>query len=667
MLTGKAVFAGETLSDTIGRLLEREPEWETLPKKLSRGLATYLRRCLARDLRQRVQSIGDVRLALEGAFEILTPPSTPRLLTWQRPALLLLAGLLLANLAGLAFWQFTRSDTPAATVTRFSMMPPPGDLLGLDLALSPKGTTIVYVGVRDGVQQLFVRNRDQLTSRPLPGSDEATAPFFSPDGASVGFFAGGSLKRVDLTGGMPRVLTRAVPRGAGASWSEDGTIVFASRNQTPPGLMQVAAEGGTPRPLTTPAEGEGLHLLPSFAPGTQAVVYTVGQVSRPTELEVHVRSLENGEHHTLVRGSSAMVTRDGYLLFARDGSLWAARFDTDTLTVAGEAVPLVQDVEVNTADGRASYAVAHDGTLVYLPSGINTGTEYTLVWVDRRGGETPAWTTPRAFREFSMSPNGTQVAVRISRPEDTAVWVLDLDRETETRVTFEGDPAVFPTWTPDGTGLAFGSPPSRKSADGTGEVQVLSEVPGVPNAFAADGTMIVDLRGAGSDLGLLEPDSDGTIVPLLHEPFTERNAALSPDGRWIAYESNETGRTEVSVRPFPDVDTDRWRISSSGGAMPVWNPAGAELFFVGPESLMALAYESEPTFRPNAATPLFDLAPYRARADIQDNRRIAVDSTGERFLLLKTLIDQTGTAPTRPRLNVVLNWHTELLERVPLP
>ena len=667
MLTGRAAFAGETLSDTIANVLQRESDWQAVPEGVSPGLATYLRRCLEKNPRRRVQAIGDVRLALEGAFELADAPSRSQVRAWQRPAPLLLAGLLIATVTGLAVWPFARTGPPGATVARFSVMLPPGDLPGLDLAVSPDGATIVYVGVRDGVQLLFARDRDELTPQPLPGTEDASAPFFSPDGAAVGFFAGGSLKRADLNGGMPRVLTRTALRPGVGSWSADGTIVFASAYQTPPGLMQVSAEGGESRSLTTPDAGDGLHLSPSFVPGTRSVVYTVGQLSQPSELEVQVISLESGEHRTLVKGSSATVTTGGHLVFAREGALWAASFDADTMTLTGEPVPLVQDVEVNTADGKASYAVANDGTLAYLPSGLNTGADYQLTWVDRGGRETSAWSSPLAFREFSLSPDGAQVAVRISRPDDTAVWVLDLDRNTETRVTFEDDPAVFPTWTRDGKRLAFGSPPSWTSADGTGEVEFLSDVPGVPNAFAANGTLVINLRGAGSDLGLLEPDGDGTIVPLLNEPFVERNAALSPDGRWIAYESNETGRNEVSVRPFPDVDGDRWRISAGGGAQPVWHPDGEELFFVGPDRLMAVAYESEPTFTPGTVTPLFDLTPYRARMDSLDNRRIAVEGGGGRFLLLKSLTGQLGAPATAPRINVVLHWFTELSRLVPVP
>ena len=258
------------------------------------------------------------------------------------------------------------------------------------------------------------------------------------------------------------------------------------------------------------------------------------------------------------------------------------------------------------------------------------------------------------------------MAVRVFGTDADDVWIFDLTRQTNTRLTFEDDPNEFPTWTPDGTRVAFGAPPAWKAADGTGEVEPLSENPATfPQAFSPDeGVLVVEIRGGGSDLGMLTLDGDGTVTPLLQEEFTERNAALSPDARWIAYQSDESGQFEIYVRPFPDTDSGRWEVSSNGGVMPVWNQAGPELFFRGSDGLMALAFETEPTFRPAAVTMLFDLTPY---PEVNLNRRLAVDPEGQRFLLLKNVTDQTGTDEAAPsQINVVLNWSQELLERVPV-
>ena len=268
----------------------------------------------------------------------------------------------------------------------------------------------------------------------------------------------------------------------------------------------------------------------------------------------------------------------------------------------------------------------------------------------------------RVFREFSLSPDGTQVAVRITGdPAD--VWIFDLVRNTSTRLTREDHPSRFPTWTPNGERVAFGYPLAWKAADGTGEVEPLSDNPvAEPQAFSPDERVLV--VSLGGDLGMLTLDGEETVTLLLQEEFNERNAALSPDGRWIAYQSDESGQYEIYVRPFPDVDAGRWPVSSNGGIMPVWNPAEPELLFLGSEGLISVAFETEPTFTPGGMTTLFDLTAYQTAGG---NRRIAVAPNGERFLLLKNANDQTGTDDdASPQITVVLNWTQELLERVPV-
>ena len=228
-------------------------------------------------------------------------------------------------------------------------------------------------------------------------------------------------------------------------------------------------------------------------------------------------------------------------------------FDANDLTVAGEPAPLVEGVQVNGGRNWAHYAVADDGTLVYLPSSVGSAAVLSLVWVDRQGREEPAVAEPRSFQEFSLSPDGTRVAVRVSDGDRNDVWIFDLNRNTNTRLTFEDDPSESPTWTPDGTRVAFGSPPAWKAADGTGEVEPLSESPETfPQSFSPDGgVLVVSTRAGGRDLGVVALDGDGTVMPLLQEEFNVGIAALSPDGRWIAYQSDETGQFEIYVRPFP--------------------------------------------------------------------------------------------------------------------
>ena len=401
MLTGQRAFEGEDVSLTLASVMKSDVDATRLPYDLPANVRTVLRRCLEKDPSQRVRDIGDVRLAMEGAFMSAgrrpsTDANARSVQVWQRPVPLVLAGLALLAIGGVAMWGLMRpAPAPAGTVTRFPFILPEGDVIDFvdGMALSPDGRTLVYAGTRDGAQQLFVRTRDQMTVRPLPGTEGAVSPFFSPDGAWVGFFTSTTLMRVVLVGGPPVTLCAVGPR-RGATWGPDDTIVFASGDA--PGLMQVSAAGGEPRPLTEPAEG-ATHAWPAFVPGSEAVLYTIRQPGGFDAFEVAVVSLDTGAQQSLVRGTDGAVTASGHLVFGREASLWAVPFDPDWLTVSGEPAPMVEGVHVNVG-GWAQYALASDGTLVYLPA---TGgqTPLGLFWVDRVSGEeTPVAVPPQALR-----------------------------------------------------------------------------------------------------------------------------------------------------------------------------------------------------------------------------------------------------------------------------
>ena len=393
MLTGRKVFGAGDVSDTLAHVLTTEIDWTTLPGETPVALRRVLRRCLERDPKRRLRDIGDVWHELEDdpqADPTREPIDTggaavPQLHLWQRPIPAVIVALALVALTGLTVWGLVRpAAAPAATVTRLPFILPDGDTIGIrgGIALSPDGRTLVYAGTRDGVRQLFVRTRDQMPVRPLPGTEEALHPFFSPDGAWVGFFTNDTLKKVALAGGPPVTLC---PVGArrGATWGPDDTIVFADTDHT--GLMQVSAAGGEPRPLTEPEEG-AFHAWPAFVPGGEAVLYTTIRALDFDAFEVAVVSLDTGAEQTLVRGTDGAVAVSGHLVFAREASLWAVPFDTDRLTVSGEPAPMVEGVQVN-AGGWAHYALADDGTLVYLPGAglLGGGDQLGLVWVDRVG------------------------------------------------------------------------------------------------------------------------------------------------------------------------------------------------------------------------------------------------------------------------------------------
>ena len=363
----------------------------------------------------------------------------------------------------------------------------------------------------------------------------------------------------------------------------------------------------------------------------------------------------------------AHYTPTGHLVFLRGGDLWAVAFDLDTLTVQGQPALVEQGIRVE-GGGAIQFAVAEDGGLAYL-SGRGDAGGFTFVWVSRDGSEEPVAADAAAYGEFTLSPDGTRIAVNIGGfgpAGQGAAWVYDLVRDTSTRLTFESDEvgAQVPTWTPDGTRVAFGPPLSWKRADGIGAVERLDDSPfRFPMAFSADGTTLVfeDRAAAGGGgVGVLTLEGDHTTTLVIDGEFDERNPALSPDGRWLAYSSDETGRRQVYVQPFPDVDSGRWQMSTDGGFWPVWSPAGGELFYRTLTGVMALAFETEPTFTPGALTQLFERNSFGT-----GNRRMAVSPDGQRFLLFATATESGDSDAARSQLIVVQNWFEELRRLVP--
>jgi len=675
MLTGKRAFEGEDVSDTLAAVLRAEIDWSRLPSETPPSVRRLLERCLNRDLRRRLADIREARIAIEdyladpsagivqpGSDTVQTPPR--RILPW-----VLAAVVLSAVTAGVAVWSVMGPAPPR--LARFAISEPPNVSFNTrsapSVTISPDGTRIVYVGPGN---QLYVRAVDQLDAVALRGG-VGINPFISPDGNWVGFRDGSdnTLKKVSIHGGPPVVLSEGFGGIAGASWGADDSIIFGTYQ--PNGLFRVSAAGGEERePLTNLEEGESGHRWPEILPGGHIVLFTVEKGQGEANREISALNLETGERKLLIRGgSNPHYAATGHIVYGADGTLRAVPFDLDAVEVKGDPIPVLEGV-VTQARGDAHFSLAEDGTLVYVPgTGGGVVGQLTFVWVDREGREEPVAAEPRAYQEFNLSPDGTKIAVRVIGPGNHDVWIYDLVRNTQMRLTF--DPAIeaFPIWTPDGQRVAFGSsdaPLSWKAADGTGEVEILVESSRqVPQAFSSDGTALVfqDRTPSGYYLGMLSLDGERTSTLLLETKFGERNAALSPDGRWMAYQSNESGQFEVYVRPFPDVNGGRWQVSSSGGSWPLWNPNGREFFYAGSEGMMAVPIETEPTFTQGPADLLFGLGPYLTG---QPNRRIDIPPEGDRFLMLKTGGGSDETAETTSII-VVQNWFEELKRLVPTP
>ncbi len=535
------------------------------------------------------------------------------------------------------------------------------------VALSPDGRQIVY---NSPGGQLYVRDLDQLDAVPLRGAENATGPFFSPDGQWVGFLSeGDQLVKVSIHGGPP--VTLGPTAGIlGASWGRDDTIIFSEFR--PGGLFRIPAAGGDPEPLTTLEDDEVAHVWPEILPGGEAVLFTVLKGAGIANRQIDVLRLDTGERTLLVSGGSyPQYAPTGHLVFAVDGTLRAVPFDLASLTVTGDPVPVLEGV-TTTGTGAASASFASDGTLVYVPGGAEgVGAERTLVWVDREGAEEPLVAEPRAYLYPRISPDGARVAIDV-QDEERDIWIWDFVRETLTRLTFASEDDRYPAWTPDGQRVAFSSTRDGlanlfwKAADGTGTVERLTESPTrqFPYAFTPDGSHLVfrqDGSDTSTDLVTLAMDGERVSEPLLATEFTERNAVLSPDGRYFAYQSNASGQDEIYVQPFPDVDEGRWQISTDGGIDPLWGPDGRELFYRVPDggSVMAVTVETNPSFTAGNSDVLFEGDYYSGFGRTYD-----ISSDGQRFLMIKAGSQADGTAVER-QLVIVLNWFSELQARVP--
>lgn len=606
--------------------------------------------------------------------------------------------LVVATVAALATWALMRTTPATLQAIRFTIVPPAAQPLTIsgiyrDLALSPDGTHLVYVS---GDGQLMVRAIDQLDALPVRGLTGARSPFFSPDGRWIGFFTGtgGELKKVSVTGGLPVSLCRTMGAPRGASWGLDDTIVFAT-NDASSGLLRVSASGGEPTVLTTPdaAHGEADHVFPSILPGGRAVLFTITAPGAIDTAQAAVLDLTTGQRTILIRGGgqadyvnpSAGSRQGGYLVYALAGTLRAVRFDPVTRTVGSDPVTVVEQV-MTLGSGAAEFSVSRQGALVYVRGGAS-GVSRSLAWVTRQGREEPINAPPRAYAILRLSPDGTRVALD-TRDQQQDIWIWDLARQTLTRLTDAPAGDMWPLWTPDSRRIIFASQRAGnynlfwQAADNTGPVERLttSANPQYATAISPDGTRLLVRESGpttGNDLRVLRMEGPSgrpgaasatplaagppQTEPLVQTTFDEGNGEISPDGHWLAYESNDTGQSQISVRPFPNVDSGHWTISTSGGTRPVWARNGKELFYLdGTNALTAVSVHTAPTFSADTPTKLFDSRYYSAPT----SRSYDVSPDGQRFLMIKDTAsgDQSSALPS---MVVVVNWVEELKRLAP--
>ena len=661
VLTGRKAFPGETVSDIIASILARDPDWEALPERTPLKIRDLLRRCLRKEPHRRLRDIGDARIEIEESLaEPATVPVAPR------PMRVLPWVLVATALVAIAVWGLLHFGRAAPRgVSRFDLsLPPEEALTHLNdpvVAWSPDGTRLVYAGGRPS--KLYVRAIDQVESTAIPGTEDAGTAFFSPDGEWVGFYASRRLKKVQLATGSVVTLCDA-PNAWGASWGDDGTILFAPTLNS--GLFLISASGGVPSVVTTPdsSQGEISHRWPEFLPRAKAALFAIF-TSETTRIAV--LSLETGQHRVLIEGGTfARYAPTGHIVYARGGKLEAAPFDLENLEVTGQPVPLSAEVRTESGMGTAHFSISRDGSLAYVsPSGPP---EKTLLWVDRDGWIRPLTETRRIYDTPRLSPDGRRLAVTIwdERAEKAHIWIYDLEREALTRLSGAG--GALPIWTPDGESVAFVSRTASfeivwQAADGSGAAERLTSLMSSnsePESWSPDGKLLVfndDRPGTGQDIWLLSLEGERQARPFLQTPASEWGGVFSPDGRWIAYDSDESGRFEVYVQPFPGPG-GKWQVSTEGGSQGVWARNGREIFYRSGDKMMAVEVETEPSFRLSKPKMLFE-GRYEGDGWL-GYANYDVTPDGQRFLMIRK---EEEPAPTRIR--VVPNWAEELKAKVP--
>jgi serine/threonine-protein kinase len=662
MLTGVRAFDRGTTQDTIARVVEREADFSLLPAATPEHVRRVLRRALTKDPAGRLADLGSVMLDLGGTqHEDGKAGPWERRPRWGSTAFGAAAAtfILIAGIGGgVLLPRAWRARPP--TVVRLAVPVPASDVLIASAqqvaSLSPDGRTVVYRASRDGTVQLFKHALDGMESEPIPGTTNAAGPFFSPDGAWLAFDGAGRLQKVSVDGGTPVTICPA-PGGATASWGGN-TIVFSTA--TGRMLNQVAASGGTPEPVTLldVAAGDLAHTFPHVMPGGNAALFTI---VRAQERLVAVVRLDTKRVTVLTAGSQPHYLAPGYLLFVRDHTMWAASFDDRRLQITGEAVPVVEALDT-AASAAAQFDVAA-GSLMYAPRRVEVR-ERQLVWLNRSGRETPLRFEPRGYTRAALSRDGRRIALAVSERDNTHIWVGDIEHGTMTRLTRDPTSETAPSWTPDGRAVVYRSERDGgglflETIDGSSRVRRLTTSGSrlhTPHGWSHDGRTLLftEFRSYGEQsIYALVPGSPDSPRRLLTGAFAQLRPQISPDGRWMAYQSDESGRFEIYVRPFPDVTTGKSQVSLAGGTSPRWAHRGGELFYYDGQSLVAASVGTGKTFTVLGHARLFAYEPFGG----QLGPDFEVSADDQRFLMLRS---STDTPASRLQLVLVQNWIEEL-------
>jgi serine/threonine-protein kinase len=697
-LCGRTPFVADTVSDTLTLILREEPDWSALPP-VPIGLRRLMQRCLTKDSQLRLRDIADARLEIDDvlgdsasrsasmAARAPEPGARRQVAWWLLPAVVVVA----ASVGGTLGWWLGRTGTPPQTSpVRLEVSLPAGTRLAGSaappLAVSPDGSRVAYVALKPGGRtQIHLRPFDRFDAVPLAGTEGASAPFFSPDGRWVAFFANGALHKVSVDGGAALKIADT-PSVWSATWGGDNVIVFASTGASNH-LRRVSADGGTAEILTTPdaAQGEMQHAYPQMLPDGKGVLFSV--VSEKGWF-LDVATLSNGERRRLRQSpinNATIYLASGHLAYAEAGGLVVVPFDVSNGQLTGAPIPVLERVET-TAFGGALFTVSASGTLVYVPT-VTTLPRRSLVAVDRDGRTRTIVPERGAFAHPRFSPDGASLAVTMEGENGHDIWIFDLRRGTRTRLTAGGE-NHYPVWAPDSTTLAFqaadamgpslftrpvggGTATSLVTRSASEANAALSNAvagllpgtlpqlggtnPHVPASWSKDGSLAFDEQKPSAERDIWIAPKDGSPAPFLLTPFDESSPALSPNGKWLAYVSDESGRSDVYVQPYPGPG-GKWAISEAGGADPLWSPSGDELFYRQGDRLMVVDVQFTPEFRAGRPRQLLEW-PQEAGAS---SRNFDISPDGRSFVMVRT--DEGGV---QDQLRVVLNWLQDLTSRKP--
>ena len=669
MATGRKAFSGASQASLISAIMKEEPApIATLQPMTPPALDRVVRTCLAKDPEERWQSAHDIKselswIAQAGSQAGIAAPVVASRRRRDRLGWGVAGAVLGAILAAAATWGvLARRPAVSRPVTRVAVPIPAGDTFVTDnyltLAISPDGRRVVYVGRRADKRYLFLRALDAGEAAPIAGTEGAYSPFFSPDGQWLGFWVDGKIKKVSLSGGAPVAVCDCgvSDRLLGATWGGDDSIVFTQRWAG--GLFRVSAAGGAPQPVTkvTMKDQDRGHLWPDLLPDGKSVLFTVFTGGSLEDYAIAVAPLATGKPKVLVKGGTfGRYAASGHILYARGATLFAVPFDAKRLEVTGAAFPVAEGVFQNT-NGGAGYAVSKNGTLLYVGGGVLLP-ERSLVWVDRQGAVTPAAAIKRPFSGPSLSPDGRRVAVTVEA-QTYDVWVLDIERETLTRLTFGKDDGNA-VWSPDGKRLAYQSSQAGsyniyiRPSDGSGSEERLTsdqDHDSFPLAFSADGKLLVfqKTHAGVPEIWVHFFEKGASPRPMLQGPFRHEAGQLSPDGRWMSYQSDESGKTEVYVTAFPGPG-GKWQISTDGGRGALWSPHGREIFYRKDKKVLRVAVTASPSFSASRPEVLFE----------GDYEGWDIARDGKRFLMVKD--EAAESAPKH--LNLFLDWFEDLRAR----